>query len=395
MHPTSGEKIHTYIHTYIHTWISSTEQYLLQEHPWAAQGRGGNLRVLIKPLVAPKPGGTWKKGKAAFWEQLQARFRLALQQPATQTGGPTKGFMTAIKDIQTKWIGTPTWSQFLDTCHHWHTYKDQHAADLIQHTMHHQLQAAQQAANDEAHLQYKTWLTQGHAKGLKGLFRNLKRIPWQRPYRQLEPQQRMTQRLADWSALWHIREDNQPTPRTSIRDQALKQAQSLPTISMGYFTKIIKALPDKASGPDAVSAQLLRTAPPLALGPLLKLIQDMEQSAQLPTQLQMHMVVMLAKNPTIERPITLTSTLYRLWRRLRKPILDAWQEALPDFMNHDRARPGANVLQVALERLLRQEVQRANQRHGVTVLMDLSTFYDTIQLQRLQDQAMAINYPPL
>ena len=95
----------------------------------------------------------------------------------------------------------------------------------------------------------------------------------------------------------------------------------------------------------------------------------------------MHMVVMLAKNPTIERPITLTSTLYRLWCRLRKPILDAWQEALPDFMNHDRARPGANVLHVALERLLRQEVHRANQRHGVTVLMDLSTFYDAIQLQ--------------
>ena len=225
-------------------WISSTEQYLLQEHPWAAQGRGGNLRVLIKPLVAPKPGGTWKKGKVAFWDQLQARFRLALQQPPTQAGGPIKGFMTAIKDIQTKWMGPPTWSQFLDTCHHWHTYKDQHAAELVQHTMHHQLHEAQQAANDEAHLQYKTWLTQGHAKGLKGLFRSLKssEIPWKRPYRQLEPDQRMTQRLADWSALWHIREDNQPAPRTNTKEQALRQAQSLPPISMGYFTKILVAL---------------------------------------------------------------------------------------------------------------------------------------------------------
>ena len=64
-------------------------------------------------------------------------------------------------------------------------------------------------------------------------------------------------------------------------------------------------------------------------------------------------------------------------------------------MHHDRARPGAQVLQVALERLLRQEVHRANRRHGVTVLMDLSTFYDTIKLQQLQDQAIAINYPPL
>ena len=89
----------------------------------------------------------------------------------------------------------------------------------------------------------------------------------------------------------------------------------------------------------------------------------------------MHLVVMLPKNQTIERPITLTSVLYRVWCRLRKPLLDEWQRNLPPHMNHDRARPGANVLQVALERLLRQEVYRANGQHGVTVLMDMSTFY--------------------
>ena len=64
-------------------------------------------------------------------------------------------------------------------------------------------------------------------------------------------------------------------------------------------------------------------------------------------------------------------------------------------MNHDRARPGAQVLQVALERLLRQEVQRTNGRHGITCLMDMSTFYDTISLTRLQQEAQQLNYPPL
>ena len=33
------------------------------------------------------------------------------------------------------------------------------------------------------------------------------------------------------------------------------------------------------------------------------------------------------------------------------------------------------VLRVALERLLRQEVHRANGQRGVTCLMDMSTFY--------------------
>ena len=121
----------------------------------------------------------------------------------------------------------------------------------------------------------------------------------------------------------------------------------------------------------------------------------MEEQAELPTQMQMHMVVMLPKNPSIERPITLTSTLWRTSCRLRKPLLDQWQRTLPKDMGHDRARPGANVLYVALERLMRQEVHRARGFHGVTVLMDMSTFYDTIQLDRLQQEAIKLDYPPL
>ena len=45
--------------------------------------------------------------------------------------------------------GPPTWGRFLDTCHHWHQYRDPHAADLLQHTIQHQLQEAQQVANEE------------------------------------------------------------------------------------------------------------------------------------------------------------------------------------------------------------------------------------------------------
>ena len=57
-------------------------------------------------------------------------------------------------------------------------------------------------------------------------------------------------------------------------------------------------------------------------------------------------------------------------------------------MDHDKARRGANVLLVALGRLLRQEARKAHGRHSVTVLMDMSTFYDAIQLTRLQEEAM-------
>lgn len=93
------------------------------------------------------------------------------------------------------------------------------------------------------------------------------------------------------------------------------------------------------------SAQLLKQAPPLSLAPLLELFNDVEQQAQLPTQLQMHMVVMLPKNTTLERPITV---LYRVWCRLRKPLLDQWQNhAASSPMNQQsqawRQRPAGGL----------------------------------------------------
>ena len=378
-------------------WISCTEQYLLQEHPWAAQGRGATLQVVTKPLIPTKATTTWKRGKPAFWEQLKVRFQLAMKQAANTTAGPIRGFLTALQDAPKHWVGPPTWGQLMDTSHHWVKFRDPHAADLVLHTIAHQVKEAQQAANDENHLQYKEWLKQGEAKGLKGLFRSLKssELAWERPYRTLAPDQRMTQRLHDWGELWVIRQTDQAHERPNIRPQAQQQAQQLEPLSIGQLAWALKHLPDKACGPDAVSAQLLRNAPPLALPPLLKLFQEMERTALLPTQQQMHMVVMLPKTSSKERPITLTSILYRVWCRLRKPLLDQWQRALPPSMDHDRARPGAQVLQVALERLLRQEVHRANHQHGITCLMDMSTFYDTINLTRLQQEALQLAYPPL
>ena len=64
-------------------------------------------------------------------------------------------------------------------------------------------------------------------------------------------------------------------------------------------------------------------------------------------------------------------------------------------MDYDRARPGATALHVALERLLRQQTTKSLEKHGVTVLLDMSTFYDTLDLQKLQQTAQDLNYPPL
>ena len=205
---------------------------------------------------------------------------------------------------------------------------------------------------------------------------------------------RMRHRLHDWHQLWQPTADNQPMARPTLQAEAQAHAAQLTPLTVGQLARALKKLPDRACGPDAISTQLLRNAPPHSLPGLLKLIQDMETTATLPTQLQMSMVVMLAKNERVGRPITLTSVLYRTWCRLRKPILDTWQLELPSTMDYDRARPGATALHVALERLLRQESNKTLGKHGVTILLDMSTFYDTIDLNTLQQVAQSLNSCP-
>ena len=104
----SSMEIHTTTQHNSGQWVSRTEQYLLQEHPWAAQGRGANLMAIFKPLAPSKTVATWKRGKPAFWEQLKIRFHLALKQPPQQAKGPTMGFMQAVHDAPKHWVGPPT-----------------------------------------------------------------------------------------------------------------------------------------------------------------------------------------------------------------------------------------------------------------------------------------------
>ena len=377
-------------------WVSVTEQYLLQQHPWAPQGRASSLTTQHLPLVPAAAGGIWKKGKAAFWEQTQARLTLIQNQPA-KAPGAIHGLNKALQQVQHHWLGDQTWGQFLDTHQHWLQYRDDRTFELMQQTVQHQLEAAQQQSREESSLQYAEWIRQGETKGLKGLFRSLKasELSWQRPYRNIPMADRVRHRMNDWHKLWKPTRDDQPMTRLPLQEEAKQQAAKLPPLTYEQLGKTLKHLPDKACGPDAITTQLLRTAPKQAIQPLLSLLQDMEAKAELPTQLTMSLVVMLAKNEKVERPITLTSVLYRVWCRIRKPLLDEWQRTLPPTMDYDRARPGATALHVALERLLRQETAKSLERHGVTVLLDMSTFYDTLDLQKLQQTAQDLNYPPL
>lgn len=81
--------------------------------------------------------------------------------------------------------------------------------------------------------------------------------------------------------------------------------------------------------------------------------------------------------------------------QIEEGLLDTWQVELPFNMNYDKARPGAQVLHVALARLIRQEITQNVRKRVITVLMGTSTFYDAIDIDVLAQAAHDLQYPPL
>ena len=114
----------------------------------------------------------------------------------------------------------------------------------------------------------------------------------------------------------------------------------------------------------------------------------------MPDQARTKVVLLLPKKAEIERPISLTSVLYRTWCRLRWDKLRPWQCSIGQKLTWERSVPGTHVLQVALMRLLKCEVGRAIGRHVISLLVDLQCFYDSVELEQLLVTWEPLDFPP-
>ena len=119
-----------------------------------------------------------------------------------------------------------------------------------------------------------------------------------------------------------------------------------------------------------------------------------ELEGRLPDQVRATLVVLLPKKEDIERPISLTSVLYRTWCRLRWDKLRHWQCNIGQRLPWERSVPGTQVLQVALMRLLKCEVGRAVGRHVISLLVGLQCFYDSVELGQLLNLWEPLDFLP-
>ena len=134
---------------------------------------------------------------------------------------------------------------------------------------------------------------------------------------------------------------------------------------------------------------------PEAFSGLVYILHQVEAPLRWPEQLLLVHVACLPKNLDCERPICLTHVLYRLWCKMRKPLVDQWLMADRESAFWDQAVKGSTCLQVALLRLCKAEVSKQLGLKQISLLLDLTSFYDLVDHELLVQDAFSLGFPPL
>ena len=161
---------------------------------------------------------------------------------------------------------------------------------------------------------------------------------------------------------------------------------------MTFSSLGLAAWPAKAGlGIDLWVLQFWAALPNGALRMLLLIIQLIE-SGNYPMQLLIVLIGLLPKPKGGERPIALTSMLYRLIIKLRRPMIGDWEER--HHGHWDAAIKGSSCLCAALARSLRMEAGAAMGLVAIGGLWDISAFFDSIRVDELVTLSLEQQFPP-
>ncbi|CAE7471247.1 unnamed protein product [Symbiodinium natans] len=258
---------------------------------------------------------------------------------------------------------------------------------------------ARKADIEETAHQYKQWLSKAMEKGMRPLYNALRKDEQvvQRPYMEYDMLERPHIRRDHWAAVWT---KGTPMAQTAslmleLEDAAKKQAASVEPLNPEEVKARIKKLALKSPGPDGWRIDHWQAMDDKAVEAVVAFYHECEAKATWPKQMTVSLIAMLPKNLTRERPIALLHILYRTWVRLRWDLVSTWQVSYAKNAKYDKAVPGSCCLDVAVGRLLRNEVAKTNGVHVVSLFVDLESFFDTIQFQQLIAAATDLQYPPL
>ncbi len=124
---------------------------------------------------------------------------------------------------------------------------------------------------------------------------------------------------------------------------------------------------------------------------LADIILAMELVGRLPPQLDALVMPLIGKERGGHRAITLATSLYRLWGRLRRSVSQQWEAEYerPYFA----AGKGRRVQDVVWRQLVKAEAGEGEGRASAAVLWDMASFYDAINRTRLWTLVRRHNFP--
>jgi hypothetical protein len=208
---------------------------------------------------------------------------------------------------------------------------------------------------------------------------------------------RMVTRICSWAVgKWKV---NHTTYQADLQ-QAWQDITSAcsdpelpkPKVHMQQLRRILKSWPAKAGlGLDQWVLRLWNELPDEGLRVLINLIY-LAMDGIVPMQLLLVLIGLLPKEAGGERPIALTSMLYRLIMKLEKPECGQWEQDIAGFW--DTAISGSSCLRAALARALGMEAAQARGFATIGILWDLAAFFDSIRIHRLVKLALERRFPP-
>eukprot|EP00439_Symbiodinium_sp_Y106_P087206 s720_g42.t1 len=104
-----------------------------------------------------------------------------------------------------------------------------------------------------------------------------------------------------------------------LKQRARLQARELQPLDATTVERYMRKTPLKASGPDGWTPQMARALTSEQCDHLATLFRRAELSGEFPQQWSATLVILLAKNPEVERPIALMHTMLKCWMKLRLP----------------------------------------------------------------------------
>ncbi|CAE7648448.1 unnamed protein product, partial [Symbiodinium necroappetens] len=210
---------------------------------------------------------------------------------------------------------------------------------------------AQRTQSSNSLRDFRSWLKAGSIKGMWPLFRALSKAECvhSRPFVDQPVAERAKLRRNQWLEIWGEVEVCQCL--TETLDYKARSCQLQP-ITGSQISSVIHKVADKAGGLDGLTYAAMRSLPSQAHDSLAAVLNQAETLVQAPLHWTQNQVCMIPKKEHIERPITLTSVTYRIWRFTRRGEVQRWMEATKLNTQRDRATPGNTCLQVLEQRLL-------------------------------------------